>query len=121
MLKKPKRQRKLQDFGPPCEMLHKETSRITEAAILWPTPSFFYRIAMVEGFFFFREDGQSYLVVRKVLHIEQTNTVSLWASGAKDSEKEREQCVKQSSIKHSLLNSLVTLIPVAPILDLNTL
>lgn len=34
----------------------------------------------------------NYLVLRKVLHIEQTNTVSLWASGA-----------------------------VAPILDLNTL
>lgn len=42
--------------------------------------------------FFFQDDDQSYLVVRKVLHIEQTNTVSLWASGAKDSEKERTVC-----------------------------
>lgn len=46
--------------------------------------------AMVD--YFFQDDDQSYLVLRKVLHIEQTNTVSLWASGAKDSEKEKAQC-----------------------------
>lgn len=55
------------------------------------------------------------------MHIEQTNTVSLWASGAKESEKEKDQGVKLYSIKHSLPNSTVPLIPVAPILDLNTL
>lgn len=60
-------------------------------------------------------------MVRKVLHIEQTNTVSLWASGAEGSEKEKEQCVNSSSIKHSLKDSHALLIPVAPILDLNTL
>lgn len=62
-----------------------------------------------------------YLVPRKVLHIAQTNTVSLWASGAKESEKEKEHCVKPSSIKHSLQDPHALLIPVAPILDLNTL
>lgn len=115
-------QHKLQDFGPPCEMIHTERKKPQESL---KQPSYgpplvsFIGLQWWKGFF--RDDGQSYLVVRKVLHIEQTNTVSLWASGAKDSEKEKEQCVKPSSIKHSLLNSLVPLIPVAPILDLNTL
>lgn len=69
------------EFGFPCEGRNK-TSRITSEANTWFTPSFFYRIASLESGGLFRDDGQSYLVLRKVLHVEQTNTVSLWASGA---------------------------------------